>query len=213
MNGRIRLTRADFASEEEFLRWKQWSDEDYYEMERRERGYYDNGVPLDENISAEGAVESAEDAYFRELLADEIEAARKALCQERMAKVKALLTARQSRRIWMYLAEEKSITEIANEIPDEMDGEDNLDNEPAQLPNRQAVDIVEASGLNYTVLRPGYLKEGEENDFVLSVKGEPAKGYVTTIPSLVKLAVQLISDETLYARESVSITRDAAKEG
>ena len=47
------------------------------------------------------------------VLADEIEAARKALCQERMAKVKALLTARQYRRIWMYLAEGKSITEIA----------------------------------------------------------------------------------------------------
>ena len=66
---------------------------------------------------------------------------------------------------------------IYNEIPDDMDGEDNLDNEPAQLPNRQAVDIVEASDLNYTVLRPGYLKEGGANDFVLSVKGEPAKGY------------------------------------
>lgn len=75
--------------------------------------YYDNGVPLDENISAAGAVASAEDEYFREQMADEIEATRKALCQERMAKVKALLTARQYRRIWMYLAEEKSITEIA----------------------------------------------------------------------------------------------------
>ena len=95
VNGRIRLTRADFASEEEFLRWKQWSDEDYYETERRGRGYYDNGVPLDENISAAGAVASAEDEYFREQMADEIEATRKALCQERMAKVKALLTARQ----------------------------------------------------------------------------------------------------------------------
>lgn len=69
---------------------------------------------------------------------------------------------------------------------------------------------MEASDLNYTVLRPGYLKEGEENDFVLSVKGKPAKGYITTIPSLVKLAVQLISNDNLYARESVSITRDAA---
>ena len=59
VNGRIRLTRADFSSEGEFLRWKQWSDEDYYETERRGRGYYDNGVPLDENISAAGAVESA----------------------------------------------------------------------------------------------------------------------------------------------------------
>ena len=71
---------------------------------------------------------------------------------------------------------------------------------------------MEASNLNYTVIRPGYLKDGKENDFVLSVKGEPAKGYITTIPSLTKFALQLISDEKLYVRESVSITREAAKE-
>ncbi len=113
VNRRIRLTRADFASEEEFLRWKQWSDEGYYEAERRGRSYYDNGVPLDENISSAASVESAEDAYFRKQMKDEIETSRMALCQERMTRVKALLTARQYRRIWMYLAEGKSITEIA----------------------------------------------------------------------------------------------------
>lgn len=97
---------------------------------------------------------------------------------------------------------------IYNEIPEEIDGDDNLDNEPAQLPNRQAVDIVEASGLDYTILRPGYLREGDESDFVLSLKGESAKGYITSIPSLAKLTVQLISDDALYVRESVSITRE-----
>ena len=101
---------------------------------------------------------------------------------------------------------------IYNEIPIEIDGDDNLDNEPAQIPNRQAVDVIEASSLNYTVLRPGYLKEGLEQDFVLTVKGEPTKGYITTLPSLVQLAVQLILDEKLYLKESVSITRDATKE-
>ena len=100
---------------------------------------------------------------------------------------------------------------IYNEIPDEIDGEDNLDNEPAQLPNREAADIVEDSGLNYTVLRPGYLGEGDEDDFVLTRKGEAARGYTTPIPALVKFAVRLIWDDDLYIRESVSITRDAAK--
>lgn len=99
---------------------------------------------------------------------------------------------------------------IYNEIPVEMDGDDNLDNEPAQIPNRQAVDIVEASNLNYTILRPGYLKEGAENDFVLTVKGEPAKGYITTLASLVNFVVQLVLHDDLYLRESVSITRNAA---
>ena len=100
---------------------------------------------------------------------------------------------------------------IYNEIPDEIDGEDNLDNEPAQIPNRKAVDVVEASDLNYTVLRPGYLGEGSEDDFVLTVKGEAARGYTTPIPALVKFAVRLIQDDRLYSRESVSITRDAAR--
>lgn len=101
---------------------------------------------------------------------------------------------------------------IYNEIPDEIDGEDNLDNEPAQIPNREAVDIVENSSLNYTILRPGYLREGAENDFVLTVKGEPAKGYITSIPSLVNFAIQLIQDDTMYSRESVSITKNAKEE-
>lgn len=98
---------------------------------------------------------------------------------------------------------------IYNEIPDEIDGDDNLDNEPAQIPNRKAVDIVEASNLNYTILRPGYLRDGSEDDFVLTIKGEPAKGYITPIPALVKFAVQIILNDNLYSRESVSITRDA----
>lgn len=97
---------------------------------------------------------------------------------------------------------------IYNEIPDEIDGDDNLDNEPAQISNRKAVDVVEASSLNYTVLRPGYLGEGNENDFVLTIKGEAAKGYTTPIPALIKFAVQLIMDDLLYSRKSVSITRE-----
>lgn len=102
---------------------------------------------------------------------------------------------------------------IYNEIPDEIDGKDNLDNEPAQIPNRKAVDIIESSSLNYTILRPGYLREGAENDFVLTVKGEAAKGYITTIPSLVNFAIQLIEGgEAKYWRESISITKDAEKE-
>lgn len=101
---------------------------------------------------------------------------------------------------------------IYNEIPDEIDGDDNLDNEPAQIPNRQAVDIVEASELNYTILRPGYLREGSAEDYVITKKGEAAKGYISTIPSVVKLATQLINDEALYSCESVSITKDMTKD-
>lgn len=101
---------------------------------------------------------------------------------------------------------------IYNEIPDEIDDDDNLDNEPAQIPNRQAVDIVEESDLNYTILRPGYLRNGDENDFVLTFKGEAAKEYTTSIPALMNFAVQLILNDTLYLKENISITHDAKTE-
>lgn len=97
---------------------------------------------------------------------------------------------------------------IYNEIPVAMDGDDNVDNEPAQVPNRKAVDVIEASDLNYTVLRPGYLIEGEADDYVLTFKGEAAKGYKSTIPSVVALAEKLLANNTLYSRMSVSITKD-----
>lgn len=119
--------------------------------------------------------------------------------------VQAMTEANVKRLIFM------GAVEIYNEIPEDIDPEDNVDNNPDQVPNRQAVDVVEASALNYTVLRPGYLQDGDENDYTLTVKGEAAKGYITTIPSIANLAVKLIYDSSLYSRESVSITKDMRK--
>lgn len=100
---------------------------------------------------------------------------------------------------------------IYNEIPDDIDGEDNVDNEPAQIPNRDAVTTIENSTLNYSILRPGYLRMGSSDDFVLTRKGEPAKGYVTTMSSLANLAIEMMEDEKKYAHESISITKDMTK--
>lgn len=97
---------------------------------------------------------------------------------------------------------------IYNEIPEEMDGQDNLDKQPAQMPNRQAVDIVENSDLNYTIIRPGLIRDGAPDDFVLTGKREPAKGYQTTLPSLILFAENLILDDDYYSRKNVTITRE-----
>ena len=97
---------------------------------------------------------------------------------------------------------------IYNEIPADMDDEDNVKNNPDQVPNRKAADVVENSDLDYTILRPGYLRDGDKDDFTLTFKGEPAKGFISTIPSVVELAVSLIKGEVGYVKQSVSITRD-----
>lgn len=70
---------------------------------------------------------------------------------------------------------------IYNEIPVELDDEDNVRNNPEQIPNLEAVEIIENSDLNYTILRPGYLQDGDEDDYTLTYKGDKAKGFESTI--------------------------------
>lgn len=96
---------------------------------------------------------------------------------------------------------------IYNEIPAELDDDDNVRNNPEQIPNLKAVEAIENSGLNYTIIRPGYLQQGNENDYVLTLKGEQAKGYISTISSVVNFAEKLIADDTLYSCQSVAITK------
>ena len=113
VSGRIRLTCADFSSEEEFLKWKAWSDEDYHETEKRGRSFNDKQVDLDDYLDVAGAVPSAEDVFFSELLKADAQAEEKALREKRLAALKAILNAQQYRRLWLYYAESKSVTEIA----------------------------------------------------------------------------------------------------
>ena len=57
-----RLTAAMFSSREEFRIWKKWSDDDYAEIERSDRQFYDHIVPLGDY---DGAVPSAEEYVLR----------------------------------------------------------------------------------------------------------------------------------------------------
>lgn len=97
---------------------------------------------------------------------------------------------------------------IYNEIPYAMDGQDNVENNPDQICNRDAVEIIENSQLNYTVFRPGYLRDGDDDDYVITKKGEFAKGYITTIPSVIKITLDIMKNNKLYLHESIGITKD-----
>ena len=97
---------------------------------------------------------------------------------------------------------------IYNELPESHGGEFNLDNEPAQIPNRQAADIIEKSNLDYTIIRLGFFEYGEEDDYVITKKGEDAKGVITTIESGEKIAFKIISNPKLYSCENIAVTKD-----
>ncbi|MDE7245447.1 MAG: sigma-70 family RNA polymerase sigma factor [Oscillospiraceae bacterium] len=103
----IRLTRKDFASEEEFRFWKDFSDGDYKDTERAGRNYYDNCIPLNEALDSIGL--SIEDVLLAPLLKAEQKEQRAVLLQQ----VKDALTETQYRRFWMYYVEKMNETEIA----------------------------------------------------------------------------------------------------
>ena len=77
VSGHIRLTRADFSSEEEFLKWKAWSDADYHEREKSGRSFNDNRVDLNECLDVIGTVQSAEDEFFSKLIEADLQAVKK----------------------------------------------------------------------------------------------------------------------------------------
>lgn len=107
--GAVRLTRADFGDEEEFLKWKEWSDRDYQTDEQAGRGFYDNIIPLDEKLDMIGAVFSIEDKLFGQL--EKAEHIR--LCMAILEQVRSFLTAKQYRRLFMLRIDNMSIEAIA----------------------------------------------------------------------------------------------------
>lgn len=102
----IRLTREDFSSEEEFARWKTWSDDDYHKIELA-------GRSDDDCFSFESQrdtpVASAEDVALAPYIAAEVEDRKLFL----LSCLKAHLTEKQYRRICLYYLEGKTETEIA----------------------------------------------------------------------------------------------------
>ena len=102
----IRLTREDFASEEEFLYWKELSDSDYH---KRELAGWNDSRSLSLETQRDKPLMSAEDtALAPDLAAEEVEQRRQLLEQ-----VRTRLTEKQYRRLCLYYLEGKTEAEIA----------------------------------------------------------------------------------------------------
>lgn len=92
---------------------------------------------------------------------------------------------------------------IYNEIPASVGG-GNLNSNPMLRSYRAAADIVEASDLNYTVIRPGWFTSGPV-DYEVTRKGEPFGGHDVSVSSIADFVKRLVEDETLHSHDSVGI--------
>ena len=105
----IRLTRLDFASPEEFEKWKAWSDGDYHKIERQDHIYHNHVLTVEELAGVVLATLSPEE----EAIDKQDRAEWEQLCQQLRDALKNQLTPIQRRRLWLYAVEGLTEAEIA----------------------------------------------------------------------------------------------------
>ncbi|MCH4115551.1 MAG: NAD(P)H-binding protein [Furfurilactobacillus sp.] len=96
---------------------------------------------------------------------------------------------------------------IYNEIPASVSADGNLEHNPMLQTYRDAADIIEASDLNYTVIRPGWFDNGDNTDYQVTKKGEPFGGHDVSRESIADLVVHLVHDPAYGSRDSLGINR------
>lgn len=104
----IRLTREDFSSEEEFLKWKSLSDADYHVSEKEDHIYANHTLALDE-LSEEAASVRAVDVCMEQAHDRAAELRHSAA---KVTQIRKHLTETQFRRVWMYFVNGMTIDEI-----------------------------------------------------------------------------------------------------
>ncbi|CAB3753477.1 NAD-dependent dehydratase [Burkholderia sp. MSh2] len=74
-------------------------------------------------------------------------------------------------------------------------------------PYRRSADAIEASGLQYTILRPAWLTDEDEVDYELTGRNEPFKGTVVSRKSVGDLIVRIVASPELHVGENLGVNR------
>ena len=74
-------------------------------------------------------------------------------------------------------------------------------------PYRKASDVIEASDLEYTILRPTWFTNVDEVDYETTRKGELEKGSVISQKSLATLIAEIIESPENYSRENLGVNK------
>lgn len=73
-------------------------------------------------------------------------------------------------------------------------------------PYRDSAAVIEASDLDYTILRPGWFTHDDAVQYELTQKGQPFKGHDVSLNSLSDLIVKLALTPGMESRHSVGVS-------
>lgn len=72
---------------------------------------------------------------------------------------------------------------------------------------RKAADLIETSGLDYTILRPAWLTDANEVDFETTDRDEPFKGTEVSRKSVAALVVECIREPRRFSRSNLGVNK------
>ena len=78
------------------------------------------------------------------------------------------------------------------------------------IPYRKLADVIESSGLDYTILRPDWFTNSNEVDYALTKKGEPEKGTAISRKSIAAFISTIIENPGLHKNENLGISKPIA---
>lgn len=74
------------------------------------------------------------------------------------------------------------------------------------VPYRKLADVIEASGLDYTILRPDWFTNSNEVDYALTEKGQPETGSAISRKSIAVFISTIIKNPVLHSKENLGIS-------
>jgi uncharacterized protein YbjT (DUF2867 family) len=74
-------------------------------------------------------------------------------------------------------------------------------------PYRDSTAVIEASDLDYTILRAGWFTQDEAIDYQITRKGEPFRGHDVSLNSVSDLIVKLALSPTMEVRCSLGVSQ------
>jgi len=78
---------------------------------------------------------------------------------------------------------------------------------PVLIPYRRLADIIEASGLDYTILRLDWFTHADEINYTITQKGEPETGTAISRKSISAFIATLVENPKLHKIENSAISK------
>lgn len=78
-------------------------------------------------------------------------------------------------------------------------------------PFRRAADAIEASGLDYTILRPAWLMDEDEVDYETTTRDQPFKGSVVSRKSVADLIARILREPALHIGANLGVDKPGSE--